>query len=390
MKNYIPLLLLFFSIISYAQKPNPYQHIDQKIAKIPDSLSKSTAKIAQFINANFKKDEDKIRAVFYFTASKIEYDVANMLTINLNLKPEEIIQKTLETKKGVCINYAQVFNEIAQKLDIKSVIVEGYTKQNGKIDVLSHAWCAVYLNQKWVVFDPTWGAGHVFNGKYIKKINEQYFKSDPSKIIVSHMPFDYLWQFLNYPITNEEFYKGMTQINPSKPYFDFKKEIAFYENYTEPQKLITSSKRIEQNGVKNKLIAEHLKYKKDLLENIKQHKLYDDFNKAIADYNEAIKLLNDFVDYRNRQFKPLKTDEEIKKMIENPKTKLINTQYLLNNLGAISENNQENLRNFKISLTDVLKQVDEHEAFVKMYLSKDKNSRKRLFTQYHFFGMPLN
>jgi transglutaminase/protease-like cytokinesis protein 3 len=390
MKNGIATILLFISMTSLAQTVNPYQHIDQKIAKIPDSLTKSTTKIANFITANFKTEEEKIRAIFYFTATKIDYEVENMLTFNLHLKSDEIIKKTLESRKGVCINYAQVFNEIAQKVGIKSMIVEGYTKQNGKIDELSHAWCAAFINQKWFVFDPTWGGGFVMNRKYVKKINEQFYKVNPAKIIASHMPFDYLWQFLNYPINNDEFYKGTTQINPSKPYFDYEKEMAYYENYSESQKLLVSSKRIEQNGVNNAMIAETLKYKKDQLENFKQMKLHEDFNKAVADYNEAIKLLNDFVDYRNRQFKPLKSDEEIKKMIENPKTKLVNTQYLLNNLGAIAENNQENLRNMKNSLADILKQIEEHETFVKEYLSKGKSARKSFFTKYTWFGIPLN
>jgi hypothetical protein len=390
MKNYITTIFLFISFLSNAQKPNAFQYIDQKMAKIPDSLTKSTSKIAHFINTNFKTDDEKIRAVFYFTATKIDYDVINMLTINLNLKPEEIINKTLNTRKGVCINYAEVFNDITTKVGIKSVIIEGYTKQNGKINALSHAWCAAFLNNKWFVFDPTWSAGHIMNGKYVKKFNERFYKMDPTKIITSHMPFDYLWQFLNYPISNDEFHKGLTMINKSKPFFDYEKEIVSYENYTESVKLITSIKRIEQNGVNNKLIAEILNYKRNKVEHLKQVKLYDDFNKAIADYNEAIQQFNLFIDYKNRQFKPIKPDEEIKKMIEDPKTKLVNTQYLLNNLGAISANNQPNLISLKNNLNELLKQVEEQEDFVKVYLSKNPKIRKKLFTQYTFFGMPLN
>jgi hypothetical protein len=390
MKNSIAIMLLFLSFLSSAQKPNSFQYIDQKMAIIPDSLCYSTDKIAGYINTYFKTDDDKIRAVFYFTASKINYDVVNMLTINLNLKSEEIIINTLKTRKGVCINYAEVFNEIANKAGIKSVIIGGYTKQNTKIDALSHAWCAAYINNKWFIFDPTWSAGYIINGKYVKKFNERFYKIDPTKIISSHMPFDYLWQFLNYPITNEEFYKGLTQINKSKPFFDYEKEIGFYENNTESLKLITSAKRIEQNGVKNTLIAEILNHKKNQIEHLKQTKLNDDFNKAISDYNDAVQLFNIFIDYRNRQFKPIKPDEEIKKMIENPKTKLINTQYLLNNLGAINANNQQNLISLKKSLSDLLKQVEEQDDFVKVYLSKNPNTRKKLFTQYSFFGMPLN
>jgi hypothetical protein len=37
------------------------------------------------------------------------------------------------------------------------------------------------------------------------------------------MPFDYLWQFLNYPISNQEFYNGSTGVDKSKR-FDFEAE----------------------------------------------------------------------------------------------------------------------------------------------------------------------
>ncbi len=390
MKNYGLVFFMLISMAIAAQTPNPYQQIDKKIAQIPDSLSKSTTKIASYINAHFKTDDDKIRAVFYFTASRINYDLENMFKLNNNLKSEEIIKNTLETKKGVCINYAEVFNDLSNKLGIKSVIVVGYTKQNGKIDVLSHAWNAIYLNHKWFVFDATWGGGHVNNGKYVQKINENFYKVEPSKIITSHMPFDYLWQFLNYPITNDAFYKGITTLNKSKTYFDFQKEISLYENYSESLKLATSIKRIEQNGIKNALIAEMIQHKKIKFENIKQVKLYEEFNNAINEYNAAISQFNAFIDYRNRRFKPLKSDEEIKKMIEEPKNKLINVQATLNNLGAINENNLQDLISLKKSLSDILKQVDEQASFVKVYLSKNPNARQKLFAQYQLFGMPIN
>jgi hypothetical protein len=36
------------------------------------------------------------------------------------------------------------------------------------------------------------------------------------------MPFD-LWQFSNYPISNNDFYEGKIQMNKTKKYFDFEK-----------------------------------------------------------------------------------------------------------------------------------------------------------------------
>jgi hypothetical protein len=43
-------------------------------------------------------------------------------------------------------------------------------------------------------------------------------------MIASHMPYDYLWQFLSYPITNTEFETGKL-LPENQKYFDFEQEI---------------------------------------------------------------------------------------------------------------------------------------------------------------------
>jgi transglutaminase-like putative cysteine protease len=68
----------------------------------------STDAIANYINANFKTETDKIRAVFYWTASNISYDVPGMFDLNVNETVPEKIAKTLKKRKGVCAHYAVV------------------------------------------------------------------------------------------------------------------------------------------------------------------------------------------------------------------------------------------------------------------------------------------
>jgi transglutaminase/protease-like cytokinesis protein 3 len=49
----------------------------------------------------------------------------------------------------------------------------------------------------------------------LKTIRNTYYKVLPEEMIASHMPYDYLWQFLSYPITNTEFETG--KLLPVKP-----------------------------------------------------------------------------------------------------------------------------------------------------------------------------
>ena len=125
-----------FSNSLSAQKvvTNEFAAIDKKGISIPDSLTKTTANLSKYINENFQTEKDKARAIFVWLASNIQYDVENMFAINFYETKENKISKTLNTKKGICENYAALFTEIAGGCGIKSFVIEGYTKQNGFAD----------------------------------------------------------------------------------------------------------------------------------------------------------------------------------------------------------------------------------------------------------------
>lgn len=390
MRKFVPFIFLFLSVLSVGQTKTGYTDIDNKISRIPVELSSSTTGIAKFISDSFKTDTEKIRAVFYWTATNISYDVPNMFEPNQLQSSQEKIENTLKTKKGVCIHYAEVFNDISNKIGIKCQIIQGYTKQNGKVANLSHAWCAAQIENKWFVFDPTWGAGGVTNGKFVKKLNNAYFKAEPSKIIASHMPFDYLWQFLNYPITNEEFYAGKIQLDKTKKYFDFEKEIELYLKKSENDQLFETAERIEKNGIKNAMILESYNVKKSQWSTAMQNTNVEKINSIVAELNEAVLLLNDFIMYRNKKFKPTFSDEKISQMIQTPREKLLKCQNDVFKLVMVGSDNTANVNSIKKSIAQNLILADKHASFVKEYLSKSKLMRKTMFSKVSWFGIPLN
>ena len=390
MKNIFLVFISLFSIFIFLQIQGGYSLIDKKITLIHQEYNTSTAAIAKYINANFKTENDKIRAVFYWTSSNISYDVKNMFAVNFDETPQDRITKTLQTKKGICGDYAAIFNEIATLVGVKSVVTSGYTKQNGKIDTLSHAWCAAKIDNKWYVFDPTWGSGSLANGKFVKKINNYYFKIEPSKIISSHIPFDYLWQFLNYPVTNAEFYAGKTQIDNTKKYFDFEKEILKQSSLSELDRLFESNVRIEKNGLKNALILDFFDTNKKQLAYLREKENIEKLNGIVKELNDAVVLLNDFILYRNNKFKPTFPDEDINTMIQKPREKLIKCQNDIYKVGSTGSENAANLSSIKKSIETNLALADEHALFVKNYLSKSKLVRKTMFSKVSWFGVPLN
>ena len=91
MKSTLLVLVFFFSVYVMGQTPVNYSAIDSKIATIPSDNSNSIQSIADYINANFKTENDKIRAVFYWTTSNISYDVANIFAVNIDETPQDRI-----------------------------------------------------------------------------------------------------------------------------------------------------------------------------------------------------------------------------------------------------------------------------------------------------------
>jgi Transglutaminase-like superfamily len=378
----IKVLVIFifgFWVGLKAQKKVNYYPIDNVILLIPDSLTNSTQGIANFINLKFSNQSDKSRAIFIWVAINIQYDIDNMFAINFYQNTNEIIDKTLKTRKGICMNFAELFNDIANKVGIKSYVIDGYTKQNGFVDYIPHAWCAANVDSIWYMFDPTWGSGYVKNSRFIKKINNFYYKIKPEQLIKSHMPFDPLWQFLNYPITNQEFYEGKTQINKNKPYFNFIDTLSNYEKQSAIDQLISSSVRIEMNGVKNSLVFDRLQYDKREVEYYKNKQVVEQFNSSTNFYNIGTNLLNEFINYRNHQFTPKKSDSEIKLMIDTVETSFQFSRKQLENIKNPDSNTTLLIVQLNKSLDNANINLTEQKAFLSKYFKTSKIKRNSLF-----------
>jgi hypothetical protein len=388
----IIVLILLIQIL-HAQKVvlSAFATIDKKALQLPDSLTITTDDIAHYITSNFKRDKEKTRAIYVWIANNILYDIDNMFAINFYEQKQEKISKPLKTRKGICENYAALFNDICAKSGIKSFVIEGYTKQNGFTDYIPHAWCAALVDSSWFMFDPTWGSGYISNGKFYKKINNAYFKVNPSTLIKSHMPFDFLWQFLNYPVTNQEFYEGKTEQNNVKPFFNYKDSIEIYEKKSSVEKSIASSYRIEKNGVKNSLIFDRLQHIKLEVENERQKKTITLYNLAVSDYNVGINDFNAFIQYRNKQFAPTKSDAEIQHMIDTANNKLKNAKAKLSEIKTADANTISLVTQLTKSIDDAATHIKEQQDWLKIYFSKGKSKRKIMFYEKKFtwFGIPL-
>jgi hypothetical protein len=399
------LLFLFLFLLPVpglvAQKPaekvNEYAKLDAKALQLPDSLMSGTDKIAGYINTHFSSTAERSRAIFIWVANNIQYDVDNMFAINFYEEPGEKIAKVLRTRKGICENYAALFTDICGKAGIPSYVVEGYTKQKGFVDYIPHAWCAARLDSGWFLFDPTWGSGYISNGKFVRKINNDYFKARPEVFIKDHIPFDYLWEFLYYPVTNQEFYEGRTAPDKSKAYFNYPDSIRAYEALDSSGQEMAAAVRVEAGGVRNSLIFDRLRHLKLEIENHRrqeevnrQNAAVYAYNSALAEYNAGVNQFNVFINYYNKQFKPERPDAGIRAMIDSADHSLRSARSGTGAIHATGAQIQTSITALNKAIEDALAQVTEREEWLTKYFSKGKGGRRSMFSKYSFFGIPLN
>ena len=91
--------------------------------------------------------------------------------------PTGFLSKILLKRKAICVGYCQLFFKLCDAANVRSVIVDGYTK--GKLFDLGnhfylpdHCWNAAYINNEWKLFDACWDAGYVYplKRRFLNKI----------------------------------------------------------------------------------------------------------------------------------------------------------------------------------------------------------------------------
>ena len=369
------LYLLTQSLYAQQTTANEYLSIDKKALEIPHSFTQTSQSIANYITSNFKSESEKARAIFIWVASNIRYDTQIKFPTYYYEKREDKIINALKNRKGICENYAALFTDICLKSGIKSYVIEGYTKQNGVIGAVPHAWSAAYIDNAWYAFDLTWASGYVMDARFYKKIDNSFYKVSPAVIINSHIPFDCIWQFLQYPITHQEFYEGKTQQNRTKPYFSFKDSIQVFEKQNPTQQWISSFYRIKNNGVKNAMISKRLVYLKSKIENDRRATVVKLYNSAVLDYNIGIRAFNNFIKYKNKQFMPQRHPSEIRKMIDTASDKLEGAKIKLERMPSMDVEDAEMVEQLSSSIDDVVDQVEEQHEWLTDYFNQRNTYR---------------
>lgn len=283
---------LFFSacVIAAAQNKFSEKKVSEEINLLKIKAD-STQDIAQFINERYIGDFDKVGAIYSWVINNISYSADSSRIINAGADPDAKITVAFKRRKGVCENFAAIFNDICRRVGLVSEVINGYTQQNGRVDNTAHTWCAVQVNNSWYLFDPTWDEKN--------DTKPAYFMASSKEFIRTHMPFDPLWQLSEYPVQHEQFYKNNFSQQTSSSYFNFRDSIIAYLKMDSLHQLKSAIARIKLMGMPNKRVIENYIFLKSHLEMIYQEDQLENFNLAMLDLNEATQNLNEFIRWRN-------------------------------------------------------------------------------------------
>ena len=244
MTKILKLFLFFVFSISFGQ--NNIEKIDSIAisTKYNGNLNLLVNKLTQ----NLDNDIDKTRAIYSWITENISYDYKlfnkGKRTIKFNCKTNKdcaikiqefennLIEKVLRKKKGVCSGYSTLFKRMCDIAKIQCLNIDGYVKTKsshvGNTGILDHAWNAVVIDNKTYFLDLTWASGYCEKDKkgkltnFIKNKNDFYWFTPIEKFTIDHFPRNPN-KFINFDISKED-YKNQPFIeNSIIPFIEIEK-----------------------------------------------------------------------------------------------------------------------------------------------------------------------
>ncbi|EZH65588.1 hypothetical protein DH09_14895 [Bacillaceae bacterium JMAK1] len=135
--------------------------------------------LANQLTDGIENERDRAKAIYDYVATTIAYDVEKLE--NNAFEMDDSALKTLETRQGVCQDYAFLTIALLRAIDMEANYVAGVTSTGER-----HAWVDVSVDGEWLEMDPTWGAGFIQDDEFHFQYNPDYFDPDPAFLNETH------------------------------------------------------------------------------------------------------------------------------------------------------------------------------------------------------------
>lgn len=220
------LTLLFWAFTAQAQQE--YASIDAFARTIQKKDYPSPELLAQALCKNIKSEEEKARVIFTWLAENIRYDLDGVGKEGPEADSqqeynEKRVKSAFKKQRGVCMDYALLYQKMAESVGLECAFISGNSKGSLLGGLGNHAWNAVKIKGKWNLLDATWGAGQIVNNKQFRKVFQPgYFFTSPRIFALDHFPEEEKWQFLDAPLSKDNFKKqaNFTYGDPAKDLLD--------------------------------------------------------------------------------------------------------------------------------------------------------------------------
>lgn len=240
---HIPKLVFIFISIFFSKPIFSWSSIDtirgiqldSIVTTIPREIRKDIDLLQKHLHSKGKNDEERVWMYYAVFPMYIRYDKKRRYKRNPKYYTPDY---TLNKKKGVCRDQAQLFGELCKRSNIPCIQVTGRVPFNiisffGSIihfmmPNFGHQWCVVRLNGKWSLMDPTWS-----NIKEVKKYYSYDNKGNRKTIgkckIVSRKYYDAIPAFNS--LTHKPIHPAFYLLKNIPPY-----KASFKEQYKTPEK----------------------------------------------------------------------------------------------------------------------------------------------------------
>jgi len=370
MKRIILIFILIFT--TGIMMGVDYSKIDKRAESVPQNL-KTAKEITRYLTKGLISPTDKVRAIYYWMAHAIRYDIAKMNSNETYTDPQQLVDEVLKTRKGVCANYSALFHACCQSVGIQSYIIEGYTRQNDKIVPIAHAWNAVYIDGRFYNIDATWAAGFVRGKKYFQQFRDNYFMILPSDFIKTHMPFDPVWQFSSNPVTHKSFESNDFDALKKQSNFNFVDSINTMSGLSTAENSKREIRRITKAGITNKMIRDKV------IQN-QQSITTEVYNSSATNFNKGVVKFNQYIQYKNTQFNKLTIkDDKILELLSTSRQLFESAEESLSNLNSDDTDLRNSIHSMEISIKRMTKSLDEEDDFMSKYIRTSKPLRLILF-----------
>lgn len=215
MKRLLPVLFMLTGLNVFAQTAGrDFTAVDAYVKSLGPLDSMSMGTINNVVSNKFTDKMDKARAIYYWIAHNITYDVKsarnNSVTKNT---PSDV----LASRKAVGIGFASLFQDMCSSADIRCLTVDGFIKTNtqqigDKGTEINHSWAVVQLGQSpetWYYVDPAMGSGYADAElkTFTKYYTPAYFFTDKETFNLQHFPDNEAWKLGSGPKSKKDFFE---------------------------------------------------------------------------------------------------------------------------------------------------------------------------------------